>query len=177
MGKVVVIAVILAAALGGFGIWYTNTRAFYAPVDGPVTLTLARGDLLTTLAAADVRAIASTSSPLGFRACFTHTLDLAAVPDLADVRPDATPTVAPGWFDCYSAETVSDLLASGGAKAFTAYPNVAFGVDRVVALTPDGRGWAWNELNECGRKSYDGTPVGEACPDRATYAPLTEGSL
>jgi len=54
---------------------------------------------------------------------------------------------------------------------------VAYGVDRVVALTADGRGWSWHELNECGHKAYDGTAVGPACPDRATYTPLTEGSL
>ncbi|MEM8824663.1 MAG: DUF6446 family protein, partial [Pseudomonadota bacterium] len=72
MGKFVVILLALSAVAAGAGLWYTATRAFYAAVDGPVTLTLATDQSLVTLPASDVQAIASTSSPLGFRACFTH---------------------------------------------------------------------------------------------------------
>ena len=39
-------------------------------------------------------------------------------------------------------------------------------VDRVVAITEDGRGYVWHELNDCGAKAYDGSPTGEACPPR-----------
>ena len=177
MGKFVVILLLSVAVLAGAGLWYTSTRAYYAPVDGPVTLTLAKGGDLTTLPASDVSAIASTSSPLGFRACFRHELDLSAIDALADAHPDPEPTIAPDWFDCFDAEAVGGLLTAGEARAFLAYPNVAYGVDRVVALTADGRGWAWHQLNDCGRKAYDGTPVGPACPDRETFEPLTEGSL
>ncbi|MEM7640958.1 MAG: DUF6446 family protein [Pseudomonadota bacterium] len=177
MGKLVVILLALSAAAAGLGLWYTATRAFYAPVDGPVTLTLTTGDSLVTLPATDIRAIASTSSPLGFRACFAHGFDLST-PDLAPLpHGDPAPTIAPGWFDCFDASAIGALLASGEARAFTAYKNAQYGVDRVVALTPDGRGWAWHQLNDCGDKAYDGTPVGEACPDRATFTPLIEGSL
>ncbi|HBR38682.1 MAG TPA: histidine kinase, partial [Sulfitobacter pontiacus] len=38
--------------------------------------------------------------------------------------------------------------------------------DRIVAITSDGRGYVWHELNDCGDKAYDGTVVGEACPER-----------
>jgi hypothetical protein len=175
MGKLVVILLLGTATAGGVGIWYTQTRAFYAPVDGPVTLSLWQGGAAAPLAATGVRAIASPSSPLGFRACFDHALDPAEI--AAPARPEAAPTVAPGWFDCFDAAAVGALLAAGEARAFTAYENAAYGVDRIVALGADGRGWAWHELNDCGRRTYDGTPVGQACPDRAAFAPLTEGSL
>jgi hypothetical protein len=175
MGKFVVILLLAAAALAGGGLWYTATRAFYAPVEGPVTISLSREGTATALPVENVSAIASTSSPLGFRACFSHFLDIGTAQ--ADPRPDPAPTIAPGWFECYDAGAVAGLIASGEARAFTAYENVAYGVDRVVALAADGRGWAWHELNDCGEKAYDGTLVGEACPDRATFQPLTEGSL
>ena len=181
MGKAVVIALLLSAALAGLGLWYTATRAYYAPVDGPVTLTLwpseDPGDTPAAIPASDVSAIASGSSPLGFRACFTHELDLNRLgTDLPTASRDrAQPTIAPGWFDCFDAEAIGTALERGEARAFLAWPNAAYGVDRVVALTADGRGWAWHELNDCGRKAYDGTPVGRACPDRATFTPLTEG--
>ncbi|TFL19610.1 DUF6446 family protein [Jannaschia formosa] len=174
MGKLVVILLLLSAVLAGAGIWWTNTRAFYAPVEGPVTLTLSKDGDLTTLPATGVQAIASTSSPLGFRACFAHDLTLSEIP--FDPAPDAAPTVAPGWFDCFDAEAIAALIASGEAQAAVAYENVAYGVDRIVALT-DSQGWVWHQLNECGERAYDGTPVGRACPDRDTYQPLIEGSL
>ncbi len=176
MGKFAVIAILVSALLMGGGIWYAQTRAYYAPLDGPATLTLAAPDgTRTDIAATDVQAIVSASSPLGFRACFTHTLDPAT---LADVEPraDAAPTIAPPSFGCFDAGEVDGLLASGDARAFTAYHNAGYGVDRVVALTADGRGWAWHQLNDCGEKAYDGTPVGETCPDRSTYQPLIDGN-
>jgi hypothetical protein len=179
LGKLVVILLALAALLAGAGVWYTNTRAFWAPVEGPVTLTLWAEDGLTTLPATEVAAVASASSPLGFRACFLHGLDLdllgAEIP--VEPRPDAVPTVPPGGFDCFDAAAIGAMLAAGEAVAFTAYENAQFGVDRIVALAPDGRGWAWHQINDCGERAYDGTPVGEACPDRDSFQPLIEGSL
>ncbi|MFO6463978.1 DUF6446 family protein [Jannaschia sp. KMU-145] len=179
MGKFAVIAILLAALGAGAGLWFAQTRGYYAPVEGPVTLTLFAEDGLTTLPASGVEAIASKSSPLGFRACFTTDLDLAALGDeiAATPHPGAAPTIAPPWFDCFEAAAIGALLSSGQARAFLAYQDVAFGVDRIVALAADGRGWAWHELNDCGRKAYDGTAVGRACPARETFVPLIEGSL
>jgi hypothetical protein len=179
LGKFVVILLALAALLAGAGVWYTNTRAFWAPLEGPVTLTLWSEEGLISLPAKDVRAVASASSPLGFRACFDYSLDLATLGEAIPVepRPDAVPTIAPGGFDCFDAPAIGAMLAAGEAFAFTAYENAQFGVDRIVALAPDGRGWAWHQINECGERAYDGTPVGEACPDRDRFQPLIEGSL
>ena len=174
MGKLVVILLVLVCLAGGVGLWYAQTRAFWAPLDGPVTLTVMRDGAPARIDATAVRAIASTSSPLGFRACFAHGLNAAT---LGEPRADAVPTVPPGWFDCFDAGEIADLLETGAARAFTAYPNVAYGVDRVVALAEDGRGWAWHQLNECGARAYDGTATGPACPDRATYVPLVEGGV
>lgn len=171
MGKAVVIALLLVCIAGGAGIWWTQTHAFWDRVEGPVTLSV--GD--APLAPVSVEAIASRSSPLGFRACFAHAADPATV--AAPARPDPAPTVAPGWFDCFDAEGIAALIRAGEARAFTAVENAAYGVDRIVALAADGRGWAWHELNDCGRRSYDGTPVGDACPDRDTFEPLPELSL
>lgn len=180
MGKIAVLLILGSALLVGAGIWYAQTRGYYAPVTGPVTLTLAEPDgTLLTLPASAVEAIASDASPLGFRACFSTDIDQSTFGTDLPVEPraDAAPTIAPDWFSCFDAGEVSELLESGQARAFTAYHNARFGVDRIVALAPDGRGWAWHQLNECGDKQYDGTPVGEACPDRATYLPLVEGAL
>ncbi len=180
MGRLVAILILGTALAVGAGIWFAQTRGYYAAVDGPVTLTLAAPDgALTTLPATEVAAIASDASPLGFRACFRTDIDPAALGrDLVvEPRPEAAPTIAPGWFPCFDAGALTAMLAAGEARAYTAFPNARYGVDRIVALAPDGRGWAWHELNECGDRAYDGTPVGEACPDREGFAPLVEGSI
>ena len=79
---------------------------------------------------------------------------------------EATPRNAPHWFDCFDAEAIAEALDAGQALLFLGQKNIHFGVDRVVAIHTDGRGFVWHELNECGEKSYDGTIVGEECPAR-----------
>ncbi|UWQ21095.1 DUF6446 family protein [Jannaschia sp. W003] len=170
MGKVVVIALLLACLIGGAGLWYSQAYAYWDRVEGPVTLTLEEEGRRVPLAAWDVEAIVSRSSPLGFRACFTHDVPPHEAPD----RPRPAPTVAPGWFDCFDAAAIAALIESGEATAHTAWTDAAYGVDRVVALARDGRGWAWHELNDCGAKAYDGSATAPACPDRATFQPLED---
>ena len=75
-----------------------------------------------------------------------------------------SPRNAPGWFDCFDAEAIGAEITAGTALTFLSQKNIHFGVDRVVAITEDGRGYVWHELNDCGEKAYDGTIVGEECP-------------
>ena len=72
-----------------------------------------------------------------------------------------TPRNAPHWFDCFDAEAIAAELDAGTALTFLSEKIIHFGVDRVVAITQDGRGYVWHELNDCGEKAYDGTIVGE----------------
>ena len=59
----------------------------------------------------------------------------------------AVPNVAPGWFDCFDAEAIGAALEKGEAIAFLSEANIHPGVDRVVAVFPDGRAFAWHQLN------------------------------
>ena len=172
-GRFAILLILLACIAGGWGIWYTQQRAFWAPVEGPVTLTLMTPEGPRPIDAGGVSVIRSSSSPLGFRACFGHSEDLSTL--AGQEPPEGAPTVAPAWFDCFDADAIGALIAVGEAKTFLAYQDAAYGVDRVIALASDGRGWAWHELNECGDRDYSGTPVGRDCPDRDTYRPLVEG--
>ena len=65
-------------------------------------------------------------------------------------------------------------LAAGTALTFMGQKNIHYGVDRIVAITADGRGYVWHDLNDCGEKSYDGTVVGEDCPPRPDDAAETD---
>jgi hypothetical protein len=110
-------------------------------------------------------AIDADSSPIRYRACFETTLSLAMLSETYVVTENIEPRNAPGWFDCFDAKSIGMELEAGTALTFLSQKNVHFGVDRVVAITSDGRGYIWHELNDCGEKSYDGTVVGEACPE------------
>ena len=59
----------------------------------------------------------------------------------------AQPLVAPGWFDCFDAVEIGTALERGEALAFLSQSSVATDIDRVVAVFPDGRAFAWHQLN------------------------------
>jgi hypothetical protein len=79
---------------------------------------------------------------------------------------DAVPLLAPKWFDCFNAATIGQDLETGAAVAFMGARNFEYGIDRVVAIYPDGRGYMWHQINDCGDKNYDGSPVDPTCPER-----------
>ncbi len=92
------------------------------------------------------------SSPLRFRGCFTTPLSLAILSETYKVYPDATPLNAPNWFDCFNAAQIGEDLETGNAVAFLSERDIEAGIDRVVAVYPDGRAYAWHQLNENAEK-------------------------
>ena len=169
-GKILAVILIVCGLAAGAGMYYLQVYGFYQTVEArpgeDVALLPLGGDAPVAIAYADFEAIDADSSPIRYRACFTtpETLeDLAALYEPSDARD---PRNAPGWFDCFDAAAVGRALKNGSARAFVGAKNIDFGVDRIVAITNDGRGYVWHELNNCGEKAYDGTIVGEECPPR-----------
>ena len=76
----------------------------------------------------------------------------------------AVPLNAPGWFDCFDAAEIGAALEDGTAIAFLGTANVVYGFDRIVAVTDDGRGFVWHQINHCGEEVFDGNPPPEGCP-------------
>ena len=123
-------------------------------------------DLPETISFDNFQAIDSQSSPIRYRACFTTDLSIPLLSETYVGLEKASPRNAPKWFDCFDAAAIGAELAAGTAVPFLGQKNVHFGVDRIVAITDDGRGYIWHDLNDCGDKAYDGTIVGEECPGR-----------
>ncbi len=167
-GKLVGIFLLICGAVAGGGLYYLQIYGFYeevAETDGPdVRLILQGSDAEQAISYSNFRAVDADSSPIRFRACFetTETLEVlsAAYVDAGEVIPRN----APGWFECFNATALAQELKDGTARAYLGQKNIRYGVDRIVAVTDDGRGYIWHELNECGDKAYDGTVVGEECP-------------
>jgi hypothetical protein len=160
-GRVLVIAIVGSALLAGVAMYYLQVHAYYRELPAQTQVTMTRTDgMEVQMEVTDFRGIDADSSPIRYRACFTA----ASVP--ADLTPyeGAEPLTTPGWFDCYDAPALGAALAEGTARAFLGQSNITWGIDRIVALMPDGRGYSWHQINACGREVFDGRPAPEGCP-------------
>lgn len=168
-GKLLAGGIVLFALLFGGGIYYTQVYAYYQPVsatapEAQVMLTSVVSGAPEEVIADGFEGIDSDTSPIRFRACFTTPLSQAMLTETYVLHDDPVPLVAPRWFDCFDAKAIGEALESGDALGFMGQENITYGVDRVVAIFPDGRGFAWNQLNLCGRTVFDGNPAPEGCP-------------
>ncbi|MGZ2257020.1 DUF6446 family protein [Roseobacter sp. A03A-229] len=168
-GKIVGSAILISAAVAGAALYYLQIYGFYEEVTAEVTevrLVSLTSDQPEPIRAEAIEAIDADSSPIRFRACFKTPASLPKLTETYVGLDMATPRNAPPWFDCFDAAAIAAELKAGTALPFLGEKNVAFGVDRIVVITDDGRGYIWHELNDCGEKAYDGTIVGEECPKR-----------
>lgn len=154
-GKLVASAIVLTALVAGVGGYWLQEYAFYAPVafqpGAEIMLTPLSSPAPVAIPVSDVQGIDASSSPLRFRACFTAQISLATLTEGYTVYNQPTPLNAPSWFTCFDAGQISQALDSGEAVAFLGQANVVPNtsdaqVDRVIAVFPDGRAFAWNQL-------------------------------
>ncbi|MDQ7071890.1 MAG: DUF6446 family protein [Rhodobacterales bacterium] len=168
MGKIMAGAIVIIAAIAGVSIYYLQIYAFYEPVvangTDDVQLTNLVSELPETVPYDNFEAIDADSSPIRYRACFTTTLSPGLLTETYEGVEYPVPLVAPDWFSCFDAKTIGKDLEDANALAFMGTKNITYGVDRIVAIYPDGRGYAWNEINACGEKVFDGLSAPEGCP-------------
>ena len=150
-GKIVAGSFVLIGAIAGVAMYWLQVYAFYeeaAFVPGEeIKLTLIEGGQAEPIIAEGVTGIDSESSPIRFRACFRTPMSQAMLTETYKIYDNAVPNIAPGWFDCFDAEAIGAALEKGEAIAFLSEANIHPGVDRVVAVFPDGRAFAWHQLN------------------------------
>ena len=167
MGKFLAVLLLGSAVIAGASMYYLQVYGLYDEVKtSDVQLVSVVDDLPETISFDNFQAIDSQSSPIRYRACFTTDLSISLLSETYVGLEKASPRNAPKWFDCFDAAAIGAELAAGTAVPFLGQKNVHFGVDRIVAITNDGRGYIWHDLNDCGDKAYDGTIVGEECPGR-----------
>lgn len=171
-GKIIGIILLLTGIIAGAGLYYLQVYGFYEDVDFDVPNEIEMVSIVSgvpePLLVQALQAIDADSSPIRFRACFETEASLAMLTETFVGLEPVTPRNAPPWFECFNAEALGAEIEAGTALTFLGQKNVHFGVDRIVAITEDGRGYIWHELNDCGEKAYDGTIVGEECPRRDT---------
>ena len=88
--------------------------------------------------------IDSESSGLKLRECFViDSLDDIDLPTYE--KP--TPLTAPFWFKCFNAQKITKDLEEGKAFSFLLKKEEFDGIDKVIAVYPDGRSYLWRQLN------------------------------
>jgi hypothetical protein len=168
-GRFIVSAIVICAALAGAAMFYLQIYGFYDDVserDNRVVLTSVVTGAPEEIPVSSLSAIDADSSPIRYRACFQTDQSIGMLTESFELHPKAEPRVAPGWFECFEAEQIGNDLANGNAVAFWGQRNIEYGIDRVVAIYADGRGYVWHEVNDCGDKLYDGSPKDPNCPER-----------
>lgn len=169
MGKFLTVLLVGSALFAGASMYYLQVYGLYDEVQtSEVQLVSVVDDLPESISFDNFEAIDSDSSPIRYRACFTTEMSLPLLTETYVGLDRAEPRNAPTWFDCFDAATIAGEIAAGTALPFLGQKNIHFGVDRIVVITDDGRGYVWHDLNDCGDKAYDGTIVGEECPRRET---------
>lgn len=147
-GKIFGSMLILTAALAGLAMWYLQVYGLYDEVDEitgaqSLVITTTNGDI-RPLPVSDFHGIEKDGVPIGWRGCFT--LDGAV--DDAQPYPNPTPLIGPNWFRCYSARAITGDLETGAVRAVLSQHNIRPGIDRVIAIYPDGRAFGWHQLND-----------------------------
>jgi hypothetical protein len=165
MGKAIGIAIVAVSLIGGAVLYYLQVYGYYAVLPegaaADLRVTMADGAVVPVVAGA-FEGIDAASSPIRYRACFAP----QGLPPVAELTPypAANPLNAPGWFTCFDSGAIGDALAAGRAQAVLGQRDVHWGIDRVLALMPDGRAYAWHQINPCGAAVFDGEPAPEGCP-------------
>jgi hypothetical protein len=152
-GKVVGGSIVIAAIIAGAALYYTQVYAYYFPVKpgepgSEMRLVSLVSHQPEPILADDLQAIDANSSPLRFRACFETPQSLALLSETYVGLDKAVPLTGPDWFACYDAVAIGEALERGEALAFLSEPDIHPGVDRVIAVFPDGRAFAWHQLND-----------------------------
>lgn len=162
-------AIVITALAAGAAMYYFQVYHFYEPVEATgtddVRLTGLDSGVPEPVPYNDFRAIDADSSPIRYRACFTTGMSHALLTETYEPYDAADPLVAPGWFDCFDAGAIADALEDGRALAFLGERDIQYGIDRIVAITEDGNGYVWHQINRCGEVVFDGRPAPENCPE------------
>lgn len=134
-----ILGFVAALVVFSVALWYFQTRYWYDRVEGLTEIEV-NG---VAMPVSDYRGIDSAASPLKLRACFRQDWPQSAASDA-----NATPLVAPGWFDCFDAGQITADLAARRAQALKIAEDDPSGFDTYVARYPDGRAYLWRQLNE-----------------------------
>ncbi|MEO0342408.1 MAG: DUF6446 family protein [Pseudomonadota bacterium] len=159
-GRILMIGLIVTALSIGAGIWYSAQVGSYETISGIDEVQVGETDW----GVANYRGLDGDSSPLKLRGCFDFEL-----PYTSDPKPqsEATPLVAPHWFDCFDAAKIQNDIRAGVANVLISSENEPFGFTTYIAHYPNGEAFIWRQINKCGEAQFEGNDLPQGCPGAA----------
>ena len=124
-------------------LFYFQNFAFYERLEVKNRLLVERKMVEIT----NYNGIDASSSGLKLRECFTVSDEDFDIKGLT-IYQKPTPLKAPFWFECFNAESITKDLNTNKAVAFLSKKEEFDGIDKVIALYPDGTGFQWRQLND-----------------------------
>ncbi len=157
-GRTLFIGFFIFLAIFAAGLFYSINFAHYSSANYAT-------HEIAGLEVSNYREIDGTSSPIKFRACF----DLPEGTVLyGESDENATPLVAPYWFDCFDAKTLQDDINNEQVRAIAYKNNEPFGTTSYIVVYPDGHAFAWRQLNACGVAYFEGEDLPPECEESET---------
>ena len=139
-GKRFILLFLCSVGIFTVALFYFQNYAYYDSIDIRQNILLGKKRFEISY----YQGIDSESSGLKLRECFVvDILDGINLPKYE--KP--TPLTAPFWFKCFNAERITKDLEDGKASAFLLKKEEFDGIDNVIAIYPDGRGYRWRQLN------------------------------
>lgn len=178
--RLAIVAILGSAVIAAVLLFYQLNYAGYAELTraevGEIQLVSLVSGEAEPILSENVKAIDTVvdgvrlSQSVSYRACFETPHSQAMLTETYQIFDDAVPLIAPSWFGCFDAQEIGAALEDGNAIAFMGQENITFGVDRIVAVLPDGRGFVWHQLNACGLAVFAGDPKPDGCPDAPEHS-------
>jgi hypothetical protein len=166
-GKLVSGGILAITVAFGIGVYYAQVYGYYETLSqGDVALTSVKSGDSERIPVSTFEGIDANSSPIRYRACFRTPLSTELLAETFTRVANPEPRNAPDWFGCFDANQIGKDLEAGMAIAYMGEANFEFGIDRIVAIYDDGRGFVWHQINDCGDKLYDGSQASDNCPER-----------
>ena len=140
-GKIMAGGLVLFTLIFGGFLWYAQFYAYYDEVNGLTSVEVAG----QTIAVSDYVGLDGDSSGLKLRGCFV--VDVADFDGVA-LAEAPVPATPPNWFSCFDVVQITADVESGVATSYMAAKEDMDGLDRVIAVYPDGRAYMWRQLND-----------------------------
>jgi len=80
-----------------------------------------------------------------YYACFQTGMSFGLLTETYEISDDAMPAKPLGEMACYDQEQIAQDVASGEALSLVGQRNIIDGIDRIIAVYPDGRAFAWHQ--------------------------------
>ena len=140
-GKITVILLIGVTLIFGIFFFYFQTYAYYSKVSTKNQIVVNKIQIKVE----DYIGIRSDVSKLKLRGCFN--IDPSAF-EFFVTSIKASPLSAPFWFECFDYKEIQSDIDNGTLKAYLAEENEYPGIDRYIAISINGIGYEWRQLNE-----------------------------